>query len=257
MTAALVPAVSPVVSIVIPIYNGATHLPGAIEMIEAEGLGGVEIVVVDDGSTDATPDLCEGLAAAGRIITTRTVNRGPGAARNTGVGLAHAPIIGFLDVDDRWPDGRLDWMLRYMVDRPAVEGVMGQIQYAYTSPEAVIAWAPVGQPEGAFFAPHLGAALFRRSLWDRMGGFAEELRYGEDVDWYFRVLESEPALHVLRRLVLLYRMHDGNMTRDRVTLRQAFVTCISRSLARRKRRSNPPARLPGLEEFIVEVDSSA
>lgn len=247
----------PAISIVIPVYNGAAFLPEAIEMVEAGQADDVEIIVVDDGSTDATPDLCTGLAAQGRIVTTRTANRGPGAARNTGIGMARAPVIGFLDVDDRWPDGRLAWMRRYLEARPAIDAVIGQIQVEHTSPEAAIAWAPVGQSVEPFFMLHLGAGLFRRPLFDRIGGFAEELRFGEDVDWYFRVLENEPALHVVRRLAVFYRMHDSNMTRDRVALRQAFVTCISRSLLRRKRRSNPPARLPGLEEFIVEGDAEA
>ncbi len=243
---------APSVSVIIPVYNGARHLAAAVATIEAQGVDRVEIIVVDDGSTDETDLLVRQLVGEGRIRATRTANRGPAAARNTGIGMASAAIVGFLDVDDEWPLGRLAWMLGRLLGNPVLEAVVGQTQIFAEDAESEAAWAAIQLPTTPVFFPHLAAGLFRRSLFDRIGLFAEELRFGEDVDWYFRVLEEQPAIESVCEVVLLYRLHRENMTTNRVAVRKGMGTAIARSLIRRKRKSDPPAAVPLLHHFMVD-----
>ncbi|WP_374440078.1 glycosyltransferase family 2 protein [Stella sp.] len=243
---------TPRVEVVVPVFDGARHLTAAVERIEAQGVARLGILVVDDGSTDATPEICDRLAHDGRIRWTRTANGGPAAARNVGLGMARAPIVAFLDVDDEWPAGRLAWTLDYLEARPGLDGLVGQVQIVTDSPEAEAAWTAIGMPMYPAFFPQVGAGLFRRELFDRIGGFAVDLRYAEDIDWYFRWFESEPAVETMRRVMLFYHLHDANMTRHRAATRQGFAAAIARSLLRRRRRANPPPALPAFEDFLVE-----
>lgn len=237
--------------VVIPVFDGAGMLPAAVARIEAQGVPGTGIVVVDDGSTDETPAICERLADEGRIRWVRTANGGPSAARNVGIGLVETPIIAFLDVDDDWPAGRLAWTLAHLEARPHLDGVVGHTHIVVESTELEVAWADIGLPRHPVFFPQVGAGLFRRALFDRIGGFAPDLRYAEDVDWFFRWFESDAAAEMIERVTLYYHLHESNMTRDRIGVRKGFTSAIARSLIRRKRRSDPPKPLPAFEDFVV------
>src|SRR5437773_3781756 len=104
------------VSVVIPTYNYARYLPEAIDSALAQTHAPLEVIVVDDGSTDDTPRV---LAVYGdRIRVIRQANRGPGAARNTGIAAARGEYVGFLDADDVWLPRKLELqMARFEADQ--------------------------------------------------------------------------------------------------------------------------------------------
>src|SRR4051812_45065439 len=89
------------VSIVIPAYNYARYLPSAVESLLAQSYPALEVVIVDDGSTDETPRVCPQFPAPG-VRYVRQANTGRSAARNTGIREAGHTFIGLLDADDRW-----------------------------------------------------------------------------------------------------------------------------------------------------------
>jgi len=93
------------VSVIIPAYNGAAFLPEAIDSVLAQDYEPLEILVVDDGSTDDTHDVLRPYAP--RIRYFYQENRGPSAARNLGIERARGDLIAFLDADDRWLPGKL------------------------------------------------------------------------------------------------------------------------------------------------------
>jgi glycosyltransferase involved in cell wall biosynthesis len=106
------------VSVVIPTYQRAHLLPRAIDSALAQVRAGDEIIVVDDGSTDATPSV---VAAYGdRVRYLRTANGGPGAARNRGIEIATRDLVAFLDSDDEWMLGKLELARRWLAARPDV-----------------------------------------------------------------------------------------------------------------------------------------
>ena len=104
----------PRVSVVIPSYNRLYLLPEALDSVRAQAFEDLEILVVDDGSTDGTADADLG----GDVRVIRKENGGPSAARNLGVREARADLVAFLDSDDRWRDGKLSTQVKLLEEAP-------------------------------------------------------------------------------------------------------------------------------------------
>ena len=113
----------PTVSVVIPVYNGAPFLASAVASVRAQSVAVAEIVVVDDGSTDATAEVAKGLG----VSYLCQANQGPGAARNRGVTVATGEWIAFLDADDVWVGEKLARQLEYLAGHPEVVLVSGDM----------------------------------------------------------------------------------------------------------------------------------
>ena len=211
---------------IVPVYNGAAFIGEAIASILAQPVAEpLEIIVVDDGSTDAT---VAALARfAGRIRLVQRANGGVSAARNSGLAVANGTIIGFLDADDLWTDRHLVTLLPLLAgdDRPAVARGRTRI-VPLTAPEA---------PGQELTQPVLvGAALYRRDVVDRVGGFDEALRLGEDIDFSARIAEA--GFREVRddAVVLLYRRHGAaTVTGDAVIARGQF-DALRKRLARER-----------------------
>src|SRR6266446_6383269 len=114
-------ASTPRVSIVIAAYNAADTLPETLSSVAAQTFRDFELIVVDDGSRDSTPDVLD--AHAGRwswMIWTRQENAGVSAARERGIALARGEWIAFLDADDLWLPGKLNAQMVALAENPAV-----------------------------------------------------------------------------------------------------------------------------------------
>jgi glycosyltransferase involved in cell wall biosynthesis len=236
----------PLLSVVIPCYNAARFLPEAAASVLAQRYEPLEILLVDDGSTDSTPEIAPALAPEVRYL--RQENRGPAAARNWGLREARGEIVAFLDADDLWPEGKLDLQMGRLLADPALDLVSGRVRYVEL---------PGGQiPDLHFETPgrelpgiHIGAAVYRRRAFDVVGGFDESLRYSEDHDWFLRAREADLKMLVVAEVTLLYRHHDSNMTRH-VPGRNAIQTLvIHKSLQRRRRKGGSAANLPAWSSY--------
>jgi glycosyltransferase involved in cell wall biosynthesis len=231
----------PLLSVIIPCFNGARLLPEAVASVLAQRYEPLEILVIDDGSTDATPQVAAGLGPAVRYL--RQENRGPSAARNLGLGQARGEIVALLDADDLWPEGKLDLQVGRLIDDPALDLVNGRARYVALQGGRIPDLRFEG-PDRTLAGIYNGTAVYRRRAFDLVGPFDEELRYSEDHDWFLRAREAGLKMVVLAEVTLLYRMHDSNMTRhvpDRNAI-QALV--LHKSLQRRRRRSGTAADLP-------------
>src|SRR5258705_12555320 len=95
---------APLISVIMPCYNAAPYVEQAIESVLCQSYGDVELIFVDDGSSDASPTIANDLALqhAGRITLLRTNRAGPYPARNFGLAHAHGEFVAFLDADDYW-----------------------------------------------------------------------------------------------------------------------------------------------------------
>ncbi len=198
------------VSVIIPVFNGAGFLADAVASLTAQNHQALEIIVVDDGSTDALDDAIAALPVPVRLL--RQAHAGPAAARNLGLAAASADIIGFLDVDDLWPAGRLAAMLAWLGAHPGCDVAIGHAQLMEQLPGG--AYQFVGSPDDNFPC-YIGAALFRRRAFDRVGTFDPLIRFGEDLDWFTRAGHAGARIDRLDIISLQVRRHPGNSTRNK------------------------------------------
>jgi hypothetical protein len=223
-------AARPLVSVIIPVYNGARFLPEAIDSILGQNYPEIEIIVVDDGSTDDIDDAVRKLPIDVRFF--KQPNSGPAAARNRAIRDASGEFFAFLDVDDLWPDGNLSAMVDILVNTPDLEVVRGygQIMQA-TGPSGDFEY--VGNPRETF--PHyIAAALYRRTAFQKVGLFDIELLFGEDSDWFNRANEIGLAIERLDQITLLVRRHDQNMTLGKTMVELNPLRSFKKALDRRR-----------------------
>jgi glycosyltransferase involved in cell wall biosynthesis len=231
---------APAVSVVVPVYNVARFLGQAIESVLAQRHPALEILVVDDGSTDQTPGVARAIAGPIRYI--RQENRGPAAARNAGIRLARAEVLAFVDADDLWPAGKLDRQLPVLASGSPVDIVMG-----YTQP--MIMTRPFEDVPAlqAILSPRLtlsvGASLYRRSVFERFGAFDEAIRMADDLDWLLRAREAGARIQVVKAVTLLYRENPGSLTYQKDPTQLTFFRILKRSLDRRRKEDTALAPL--------------
>ena len=222
----------PRVSVVIPVKNGERYLAEAIGSVRRQALPSLEIVVVDDGSTDGTRRIVEGDFPECRYRYQDTA--GPGPARNAGLAMTRGELIGFLDADDVFVDRGLATLAARLEANERAAIAMGLVQ-AIRGP----AFAPHGDPVRCY---NVGSALVRREVFDRVGVFDPRYRHCEDVDWFMRAQEHGTVFDVVDDVVLLYRRHDGNMSRDSAGA-SYLAQVLKASLDRRRRLAAGPASL--------------
>ena len=170
----------PLVTVVIPCFNHGQYLDEAVGSVLAQTLDDVEIVVVDDGSTD--PLTCELLADYSRPKTRvmRQRNQGLGASRNNGIRATSAPYICCLDADDRIRPRYLERTVEILDQRPDV-GIAATHVQGFGARELVWETGPCRLPEMLFGNTIVPSSLFRREGWERAGGYREDLEVAEEM----------------------------------------------------------------------------
>ena len=237
----------PLVSIVIPVYNGAPYLAEAIESVLAQLHRPLEVIVVDDGSEDASAAIADRFGSPVRCI--RKPNGGVSSARNVGLDLAQGQIIGFLDADDLFTPDKLAQQLPRLLADPSREIVIGRSIYfhLHTNPGMQAGAEPRDDDQ---LTLQLASGLFRRNVFDRVGKFDESLRFAEDWDWFLRARELGVAFLLHREVAFQQRLHSANATHQRDLNQQGMLHVFRRSIARRKTRDGTAVSLPPLSSYM-------
>lgn len=183
------------ISLIIPTHNRAALLPAAVASArQAAQRTPLEIIVVDDASTDHTPAICAALS--GVTVLRLPVNQGLAAARNAGIRAATAPLIAFLDDDDARLPGTLDLQAERLEKSPEAALVYSQVECL---PHATL-W-PSALPEGDLFVPLLQSnfipvtsVLVRHEILTKAGGFDSRLREIEDWDLWLKIAANHPIV---------------------------------------------------------------
>lgn len=216
----------PTVSVIIPVYNCEAFLEDTLASVFAQTFKDFEVIVVDDGSTDSTPQILERHRATLRVV--RTSNGGVCRARNLGIRLARGEFVCLLDHDDYWYPEKLASQVRALRSHPEVAVVFSEF----------INWLPTAgkfpppssfqpedvpeeiEPEFSGWIYHqflidcwmlTSTAMFRRSVFEECGTFDEALPYSEDWELWIRISRRHQFLK-FRRPTTLYRQHprQGN-----------------------------------------------
>ena len=183
------------VSVVIPAYNAEQHLRRSVESVLAQTYRQFEIIVIDDGSTDHTAEVCR--SYADRIRYLHKPNGGVSRARNRGIREANGEYIAFLDADDAWKPTLLEELVGHLKDHPDVSVatgaqvfVSGQTERIHPDPseyefDRVVDYFEVFG-RGPNFV-HTSSAVYRKCTVDAVGGFAPWMRHNEDTEFFIRV----------------------------------------------------------------------
>jgi glycosyltransferase involved in cell wall biosynthesis len=180
---------TPLVSVIIPVYNYDRYLAEAIESVLNQTYRNREVIVVDDGSTDQSGEVARGFADRG-VRYCAQIHAGIGPTRNKGVEVSQGDFIAFLDADDRWPEEKLqlrngpEWEAGVKLKKLPLAGVVPGI------------------------VP--GTMLIKREAFLRVGKFPGGLKVGEFIDWYARAVELQVRSLILPDLFLWRRIHDSN-----------------------------------------------
>jgi glycosyltransferase involved in cell wall biosynthesis len=233
------------ISVIIPVYNGEAFLAEAVGSILEQHYDPLEIIVIDDGSTDRTRQVAADLQ--GNIRYFYQPNRGLPVSRNKGVQMARGNVICFLDVDDLWTKNKLALQLTHLKQNPSVLIVLGHTQLMRWTgnkegKQEFVLW---GKP---VLAMSMGSALFKRQVFDQVGLFDETQRYCDDLDWFMRAREMRISILVHPEVTLFYRRHANNMTNEAELGKQGLVMMIKKSLNRRARQNELPVSLSKLAQ---------
>jgi GT2 family glycosyltransferase len=204
------------VSVIIPTFNRAWSLKTAIDSVLAQTHDQIEIIVIDDGSTDTTPDLLAGYGHQIQVLTQK--NSGVSAARNLGIHKSHGRFIALLDSDDAW----------------AKEKISCQIDFFKQNPEALVCqteeiWIRKGRrvnprvkhqkPSGMIFEPSLhlclvspSAVMIRKKLFDSVGVFNENFPVCEDYDLWLRIAADTPIFLIDKPFTIKHGGHEDQLS---------------------------------------------
>ena len=231
---------NPLVSVIIPTYNRARFLPAAIDSVLGQTHKRVEVIIVDDGSTDDTDTVLNDYGDRIRVL--RQKNAGPAIARNRGIAMATGDIIAFLDSDDLWLPTKLERQVQSLeAGGPDVACSLCNCKVLYANGEKTSTFAiadtmpncdtgvwlnPVEVLLNRFVMFNQAIAI-RREVLERVGYFDETLRFGEDYDLPFRLALEGPWTIIRDELVVYHEASPGSWAkaamREEVRMRQDLV----------------------------------
>lgn len=194
-------------SVVMPAYNAEEFIAPALESVLAQDWPAFEVIVVDDGSSDATAELAESYEG---VCCIRQENAGPAAARNRGAREARGRFVANFDADDLLPPTRLSTQASFLLEHPEVGCVFGRQEWLNPPP-----WLARDAVYGELDGIPLTSAMFRRDVLLDLGGYDESFVHGEDTDLLIRMREAGIAYHVLPDVVVYRRHHESSLTGGR------------------------------------------
>lgn len=252
--AATLTTADPLVSVIVPAYNAQRYVAQAVESALAQTHANLEVIVIDDGSRDATAAIVERLAAANtRIRLVRQPNAGVAAARNAAIALARGELVAPLDADDVWLPHKLERQVARLREAGPdfgvvygwsaaidAEGRLLEEGYTYSDREGDVLWALIASN----FIGNASVPLVRRDDLRAVGGYDARLRDRraggcEDWDIYLRLAERT-RFAVVRDFVIGYRQTPESMSSDAAAMGRSY-DLVMRAL--RRRRPEIPASL--------------
>ena len=236
------------ISVVVPTHDRSALLLATLDSVLAQRPPARELIVVDDGSSDDTPERLAPLAAAGRVRYLRQDNAGLSAARNAGARVATSEYLLFLDDDDLLVSGALARLAAEAARHPAAGMVCGGCLPFELEPAALDA-APPDRWRDADPAAFLlwnrvysaGQVLIRRDAFERAGGFDAHLSPVEDWDMWLRLLAGAGG-RWSPSPTLAYRQHAGGMSRNIARMYRYSLRVARRHLARLPAERRPAYR---------------
>jgi glycosyltransferase involved in cell wall biosynthesis len=223
----------PLVSVIVPVYNGERFLGLTLQCIFDQDYRPFEVIVIDDGSTDRTAEVAQSFNGVRYFYQ---ANQGPAAARNIGLQAARGELIAFLDADDLWETNKLSLQIGYHLAHPEVDySFVKLVNFLEPGIEKPL-WLRddqlhVGQVD---YSPD--TLVVRKSVFDRIGGFDPAYRVGDDTDWFARAVDSGIKMGILDDVLVRRRIHGANISYESPSVRLFTLAKILKASMDRKRR---------------------
>lgn len=232
-------------SVVIPAYNAERTLARAVESVLNQTRLPLEVIVVDDGSTDNTPEVAGGFRHPVRCI--RQDNSGASAARNRGIQAASGEWVAFLDADDWWKPNRLEWALDIARRHPGLQWVAGRYIHLWSNGTRIIdpespAYLKLLSDDHEVFPDYYEAAcagvqfstitmLVRRMALTETGLFDPRLKVAEDTDLWCRMADQAPAIGYVNAPIAVYdRCTERSLTKNRLSYSEDLWGFLSKHI---------------------------
>jgi glycosyltransferase involved in cell wall biosynthesis len=245
----------PTVSVIIPMKNAAEFVRAAVESVLHQAVD-LEVVVVDDGSTDGSGDVVRAIGDP-RVRVIPGPQQGIAAAFNAGLAAATGEFVARCDADDLFPPGRLAWQVSFLNDHPDFGAVSGSYTIVSSSGRTIAERKSYGagldvtdELRRGVGRSHMSAYLFRTALLNQIGGCRTFFTMGEDVDLQLR-LSDITCIWYEPRNTYFYRLHDSSITHvQKAAARSFFEQCAKDFQQQRQTRAdrrddldlgNPPA----------------
>jgi glycosyltransferase involved in cell wall biosynthesis len=228
----------PRITVLIPVHNGERYLAEAIESALSQRPQPCEVIVIDDGSSDASLEVASRFSPSVRCLSHS--NGGVSRARNSGVATSDGNYLAFLDADDVWTPGALGALVARLIGDPELDLVFGRVREFVTSEPQQDRRGGLTARPGLLQGFLPGSMLIRRSAFEAVGGFREDVRSGEFLDWIARsrdlgLREIQIDDHVVWR-----RIHGGNHGLRRMDARVDYARVLKSALDRRRAAAGQP-----------------
>lgn len=233
----MTPTEAPLVSVIVPAYNGERFIAEAIESILAQSYSPLELIVVDDGSTDGTREVVRTYEA---VTLLEKENGGPASARNLGLKTARGSIIALHDQDDVMLPRRLEVQAGRIADDPEIDVTICNQEIFVEEGAPMPDWdrqvAPILFGERDPDETLIGSITLvaSRRVFDAIGDFDEEIFGGDDLDWMLRASEAEFGIQRVEEILLRRRVHKRNISQDAEVCRMALLQAFRKRAQRRR-----------------------
>ena len=222
----------PLVSVVVPVYNGAAFVAQAIEAILGQDYQPIDLIVADDGSIDHTPQIVRRYPDVRYL---RQENAGPAAARNAGIAVSAGEFVTFCDCDDRYHPDKVSTQIRHLQANPAAGCVLVRQRTVIEPGTEPPAW--IDREDGG---AQVQSAMVRRQVIEQVGGYNPDYRMSENMEWLGRIKTAGFRIDVLDDIVVDRRLHGANLSYDRRELQRGLLTSLHAKV-RASRKDNETA----------------
>jgi glycosyltransferase involved in cell wall biosynthesis len=224
----------PLVSVIVPVHCGERFLGAALQSVVEQTYAHTELIVVDDGSTDASVAVARACTHP-RLRVICEPHRGVSAARNSGIAAAEGSLIAFLDADDEWAAEKLAIQVALLASREDVAIVHTHLRSVLAADTPAPAWLPPEWLIDASRPAYLPSNwLVRRSAFDVVGGFDETYVTGQDFDWLARARWAGLKSEMVPLALVSWRVHGANATYQRELMRKSAARLLAANIARHR-----------------------
>ena len=217
----------PLISIMMPTYNNAKYIKQAIESIYAQNYDNIEIIVVDDGSTDTTKEI---LQQYKDIKYFYIGHKGISVARNTALENTKGEYIAFLDSDDYWLPNKLNTQMQYFKEHPDCEIVFTKYENFFENEKLKTNKRAMHEKMmEKFLKQYLPSSIIKKELFEKYGFFDENFSGVEDTEFLYRLLEKGVNInHIIPEIFYVRRIHGQNVTLNYNQDTVKYITAILR-----------------------------